>query len=131
MNESKLTQKQQHELVDTLRRNFLYQTPELLNPQGDGKEFVRLKMHAGCWQRMMDLIEEAGGWDLDPKDRHEILSRHVEAFAEALQAGGLVDLSEVDVGEILMLLEVARSRDQQPVVQHCLDELNRRAKQEN
>ena len=66
------------ELVDLLRKSFLYQLPRPVFVSADADDpthlIVRMK-HTG-YERMMDLITEAGGWDL-PADKKAELMRAV------------------------------------------------------
>lgn len=63
-----LTQDELAELVDILRKNFLYQTPMPVPEKGR----LLLAMVPGQWSRMIELIEKHGGWKL-PKEAVEAL----------------------------------------------------------
>lgn len=68
-----LSKEETIELVDVLRRNFLYQSPMALHrvekpgdqpAPGTEPDYVGVRMVPGHWQRMMELISKAGGWTL-------------------------------------------------------------------
>lgn len=56
-----LTREQVNELVDILRRNFLYQEPEIHG------ELAYNRMIGTHWMRMIELLHVHGGWEL-PKE---------------------------------------------------------------
>lgn len=64
-----LTKDERNELVDLLRKNFLYQQPIAAHPQGvepdpQNPAFLVVRMLPGHWERMMELIRKAGGWTM-------------------------------------------------------------------
>jgi len=69
------------ELVNIIRRNFLYQTPR---PREDNPNHVQIYMLGKDWARMLVLAEEHGGWTL-PQD-----------VIEAIQAGEPEDDDETE-----------------------------------
>lgn len=75
-----LTREERQELVDVLRKNFLYQQPMALHrvekpgdtvPEGTEPDYVGLRMIPGHWQRMMELLNKAGGWTMPDPDAME------------------------------------------------------------
>lgn len=80
------------ELLDLLRKNFLYQQPRAVvrqdAPDDTEPEFLMLRMLPGHWRRMMELIKEAGGWELPPEELQRL---------EAEQAAQIGVLEDHDV----------------------------------
>jgi len=72
-----LTRDERRELVDILRKNFLYQTPAAAWPKDDPEpdprnpSFLVLRMLPGHWEQMMRLISKAGGWTMPEQPQSE------------------------------------------------------------
>lgn len=72
-----LTRDERRELVDILRKNFLYQTPTAAWPNSDpnpdprNPAFLILRMLPGHWEQMMRLINKAGGWTMPEQPQSE------------------------------------------------------------
>lgn len=60
------------ELVDLLRKNFLYQTPDVNDDE------VRVIMIVDHWNRMLELITKHGGWDLPDEVRQALLEQEAQ-----------------------------------------------------
>lgn len=114
-------------LVDLLRRNLLYQTPEITS---DGS-MCRVRVRTQDMEILLDLLDRAGGWDLSDEQRARVMARDCDNINKALQAGAAADLSGATVGELMMLLEVAEGRGATDVGRACVAELESRAKQQN
>ena len=89
---TELTKDEHDELIDILRKNFLYQQPWTAwpkdEPEPEAKDpvFVLLKMLPGHWQQMMGLIHKAGGWVMPD-----------EVIQEAMRLSGEVPIPEEQV----------------------------------
>lgn len=77
MNPAGLTKNERQELIDLLRKNFLYQQPAAAFSKDDpapdlsNPAFLVLRMIPGHWERMLELLHKAGGWvmpDVKPVD---------------------------------------------------------------
>lgn len=66
----KLSNQQVAELVDILRRNFMYQSPK---PRPENPDQCSLFMIGNDWMRMLELCQEHGGWEL-PSDAVKALT---------------------------------------------------------
>lgn len=64
------------ELVNELRKSFLYQTPTpLYDGQAVEPRWLQVKMPVTCYARMMQLIRAAGGWNIPREERIDLLLR--------------------------------------------------------
>ena len=90
-------------LVDHIRRNFLYQSPQAVfsqDAEGNDKEvpdYVTLKIKPGSYVAIMQLIQEHGGWDLTHEQKAEVSQKH-DAVAKALYESE--DLSNFSTGDL-------------------------------
>lgn len=80
-----LTQEQVLNLIDCLRRQLLYQTPQpVFKSGGSEPDYVLVKMKPLTYSVVMQLIAKAGGWTLPEEAKRELQTtsteRHKFAF---------------------------------------------------
>jgi hypothetical protein len=102
-----LSRKQSQELVDVLRKSFLYQTPVPIfaKPEDELPSLVQLKMPRGLFERMITIIRMVGGWTLPPEVKVSMLKAHEEAARRALNNGTDYDFSHLEYGELVHMVE--------------------------
>lgn len=90
----RLPRKVERELIDTLRKCLLYQTPraEFQNPADEFPRFCHVKLPYKHWKLIMEIIGKAGGWTM-PKEKREAFEKAAQAMAdrEAAIAGDEFD----------------------------------------
>ena len=91
-----LNRKQVERLVNTLRRNLLYQTPRTVFA-GGAPSHIAVAFLPESYSELMDLIREAGGWTLPPQAKEAII-RHHETLART--ASGTYDLGAMSQGDL-------------------------------
>ncbi len=92
------------ELVDLLRRNLLYQTPRpIFSGEDEQPSHVEMRLVFGHQQRILELINKAGGWVMKTEDRTEILRKHEAASRKAYGDGNDYDLGHLAYGDLVAM----------------------------
>jgi hypothetical protein len=100
-----LNKREQLELVDLLRKNLLYQTPQprFANPDDDEPAHVSVRMVFQHYQRVLELCNKAGGWALPLCEKHKIFQQHEEASRAAHGNGVGYDFSHLNYGALVAM----------------------------
>lgn len=81
----KLTDEEAQDLVDLLRRNFLYQQVKAVRDAQHPRLLVEIFLND--WYAMLHLMHKAGGWDLT-EDQKANVRKAIETAQAQLEAKG-------------------------------------------
>lgn len=100
-----LNRKERQELVDLLRKNFLYQTPRPIFADAGNEHpaWVDMRLLFEHQQRILQLIHKAGGWVLPPEERATLLAKHEENARRAHGDGVDYDFSHLSYGDLIAM----------------------------
>lgn len=101
-----LNKKERLELIDLLRRNMIYQTPQPIFANEGDKEpsHVALRFVFLHQQRILVLLDKAGGWVMSPHEKKTVLKRHEES-ARVAHGDGDYDLKPLEYGALVAMHE--------------------------
>ncbi len=100
-----LNRKERQELVDLLRKNFLYQTPRPIFADNADEHpvWVDMRLLFGHQQRILALIHKAGGWVMPPEEQAKLLAKHEEKARRAHGDGVDYDFSHLSYGDLVQM----------------------------
>lgn len=101
-----LAQQEVDTIVDCLRRNILYQTPEIIMGESDETHprAVVMRMRPDDYYTVFELIKKAGGWDLTLEQKESMGRRSIHELHSALSVGAL-EFEELDAGTLMWIIE--------------------------
>ena len=94
-----LSAQQTQELVDTLRRQFLYQTPTAALKPGSSTEidYLVVAIKPDAYETMFNLIQSAGGWEMPREDKLRLMKMHEGQIKDA---DGKYQLEDFNAGDL-------------------------------
>ena len=100
-----LNKRERRELTNLLRRSLLYQQPKAGDDWPNDEEKPRdvlVKIKTPAYERIMELIRKAGGWDLGGDEKQALVEAHIERARRAYGDGdGNYDFTEMNHAELL------------------------------
>lgn len=100
-----LSRRERRELVELLRRNLMYQTPRpvFASPDEDEPKWVQVRMLTHQHQRVLWLLDKAGGWTLSHEERTGLLDKYDKACRRAYGDGTNYNFSGLEFGDLVAM----------------------------
>jgi hypothetical protein len=93
-------------LIDSLRRSLLYQTPvPIFVMPNDPPDHFLVRIKREHYADIMSLIGRAGGWELNNRQKLEVLRKHEERARRAYGDGVNYDFGDLPRADLLVMFQ--------------------------